>query len=274
MRACALSSCVRQPYPGKSDYVVKQRSVSRWRQNWSLRRPAWLLFLVGAALVAIGVVRVVLTASGSGLVAMIVVGGVLLISPFVVARVERVAVSASGFELPLARQMASVGAPRAARLLDRTELGRFAESCRFVQAELDDAKYRDAWSHLENRLVDQGAELASAEKFDPAEVRALFASDDPAIRVLALGLMKGAPDLADGATLLTAIADPKSANEQYQGLALVKVCWPHLSKTYRTAIRSVIEGDIDVPAGSARRVLADEILALPLSDELIPRKRT
>jgi hypothetical protein len=238
-----------------------------------MRRPAWLLFLVGAVLVAIGVVRVVLTASGSGLVAMIVVGGVLLISPFVVARVERVAVSATGFELQLTRQMASIGAPRAARLLDRTDIGRFAESYRFIHAELDGERYQDARSHLQDLLVDRSAELASAEKFDPAEVRALFASDDPAIRVVALGLMKGAPDLADGATLLTAIADPKSPNEQYQGLALVKVCWPHLSKTYRTAIRSVIEGDIDVPAGSGRRALADQILALPLSDELIVRKR-
>lgn len=253
--------------------MAKQGSVSRWRQSVPWRRPTWLLFLAGAALVAVGVVRVVLTASGSGLVAMIIVGGVLLISPFVVARVERVAVSSSGFELPLARQMASIGASRAARVLDRTELGRFAESYRFIQQELDEQRYQDARSHLQDLLVGQAAELASAEKFDPAEVRALFASDDPAIRVLALGLMKGAPDLADGATLLTAIADPKSDNEQFQGLALVKICWPHLSKTYRTAIRSVIEGDIDVPEGSNRRALADQILALPLSDELIARKR-
>lgn len=228
-----------------------------------MRRPAWLLFLVGSALMAVGVVRVVLTASGAGLVAMIVVGGVLLISPFAVARVERVAASASGFELQAARQMASIGAPRAARLLDRTELGRFAESYRFIHAELDAERYADARSHLQTLLVDQAAELAGAEKFDPAEVRALFASDDPAIRILALGLMKGAPDLADGATLLTAIADPKSADEQYQGLALVKTCWPHLSRTYRTAIRSVIEGDLDAPPGSSRRAVADQILALP-----------
>ena len=231
----------------------------------SRRRPTWLLFLTGAALVGVGVVRVVLTASGSGLVAMIVVGGVLLISPFVVARVERAAVSASGFELQLARQMASIGAPRAARLLDRTELGRFAESYRFIHQELDEERYQDARSHLQDLLVGQAAELASAEKFDPAEVRALFVGEDPAIRVLALGLMKGAPDLADGATLLTAIADPKSADEQYQGLALVKICWPHLSRTYRTAIRSVIEGDLDVPEGSGRRAIANQILALPLS---------
>lgn len=223
---------------------------------------------------AVGVVRVVLTASGSGLVAMIIVGGVLLISPFVVARVERVAVSASGFELPIARQMAGIGAARAARVLDRTELGRFAESYRFIHTELDEERYADALSHLQELLVGQAAELAGAEKFDPAEVRALFASDDQATRVLALGLMKGAPDMADGATLLTAIADPKSASEHYQGLALVKICWPHLSKTYRTAIRSVIEGDLDVPAGSSRRTVADQILALPLSDELIVRKRS
>ncbi|MGH3171705.1 MAG: hypothetical protein ACRDN0_38320 [Trebonia sp.] len=57
----------------------------------------------------------------------------------------------------------------------------------------------------------------------------------------------------------------RSGSEQHQGLALVKVCWPYLSKTYRTAIRSVIEGDLDVPAGSSRRLLADQILALPLS---------
>ena len=40
--------------------------------------------------------------------------------------------------------------------------------------------------------------------------------------------MKGDPSLADGATILAAIADSRSPNEQYQDFELAKLCWPQL----------------------------------------------
>jgi hypothetical protein len=231
-----------------------------------LRRwPGLLLVIVGIALVAVGVERVVTTASGAGLVAVVVVGALLLVSPFVLTRVERLSVSTSGFELQLTRDIAGMGAPRTARILENTDLARFAESYSFTHKELEGDKYLDARVHLQDLLVERAAAISRKEKFDATEVRTLFANASPAIRVLTLGLMKGDPGLADGATVLAAIADPRSANEQYQGLELAKLCWSHLPSSYRSAIRSVIESSQDIKAGASRQSLAQEILTLSIS---------
>jgi hypothetical protein len=83
--------------------------------------------------------------------------------------------------------------------------------------------------------------------------------------VLTLGLMKGDSRPADGATVLAAIAEPRSANEQYQGLELAKLRWPRLPSSYRSAIRSVIESNQDIKVGASRWSLAQEILTLPVA---------
>lgn len=229
-----------------------------------LRRwPTLLLVIIGLALVGVGVERVLATASGAGLVTIVVVGAVLLVTPFVLNRVERLGAPGSG--LPLTRDMAGLGAPRAARILERTDLARFAESYSLISPELDDTRYHDAKAHLQNLLVERAAAIAGKEKFDAAEVRALAANPAPTMRVLALGLMKGDSDLADGGTVLAAIADPRSVNEQYQGLELAKLCWPALSTSYRSAIRSVIEANPEAMSGSLQRPLAQEILTLPVA---------
>jgi hypothetical protein len=93
----------------------------------------------------------------------------------------------------------------------------------------------------------------------------MFANTSPAGRALALGLMKGDPSLADGATILAAIADPRSPDEQTQGLELAKACWPQLSKSYRSAIQSVITNNAAGDADSTRRRMAAEVRALPVT---------
>jgi hypothetical protein len=227
-----------------------------------LRRwPTLLLVTIGLALVGVGAERVLATASGAGLVTIVVVGAVLIVSPFVLARVERFNTAGSAFQLT--RDMAGLGAPRAAHILERTDLARFADSYSFLYKELDDERYRDATEHLQDVLVDRAAAIARKEKFEPVEVRALAANASPTMRVLALGLMKGDSELADGGTVLAAIADPRTVNEQYQGLELAKLCWPQLTTSYRSAIRSVIEANPEVMAG--HQALAQEILALPVS---------
>jgi hypothetical protein len=227
-----------------------------------LRRwPTLLLVTIGLALVGVGVERVLATASGAGLITIVVVGAVLIVSPFVLARFDRFNTAGSAFQLT--RDMAGLGAPRAAHILERTDLARFADSYSFLYKELDDERYVDATVHLQDVLVDRAAAIARKEKFEPLEVRALAANASPIMRVLALGLMKGDSELADGGTVLAAIADPRSDNEQYQGLELAKLCWPQLTTSYRSAIRSVIEANPEVMAG--HQALAQEILALPVS---------
>jgi hypothetical protein len=230
-------------------------------------RPAWLLGVAGVALLAAGVVRVIAIASGAGLTTVIVAGGVLLISPFIIGRIQRLSVGTSGLDLQLAKDMADLGAPKAAQILDNTDLAKFAESYAFVHKELEDHQYYHAKIHLQDLLVERASALASAEKFDATEVRRLFANAAPTMRVLVIGLMQGDCSLADGPTVLAAVADPRTKNEQYQGLVLAKLCWRRLGKADRAALKYVIRTDPEIGQSTSRRLAAQEVLALPDSPE-------
>jgi hypothetical protein len=229
------------------------------------RRATLLLGVVGLALLAAAAARVIYTSSGAGIVTLLVIGAVLLVSPFVIARLERLSINSSGFGLQLTRELADAGAPNTARILEHADLGRFAEAYAVVHAELKDLRYEGARSHLQDLLIQRSATLARQEKFDPAEVRTMFTNASPAARALAMGLMKGDPSLADGATILAAIADPRSPSEQSQGLELAKLCWPQLSKSYRSAIQSVIADNAAGDSDSDRRRMAAEVRALPVT---------
>lgn len=230
------------------------------RRSWA----AALLVIVGIVLLGAGVVRVVATASGAGLVSVMAAGALLMIIPFLQPRLERVAVGPSGLELQLARDAAEAGAPDAARILERTDLAKFAESYSFVHEDLGGPDYRSARIHLQDLLVDRAAALARREKFKADEVRAMFANGSLAMRVLAVGLMQGDPSLADGATILAAIGDSQSNNEQYQGMQLAIRCWPRLLPQDRVAIHAWVDSDPGIASSTGRRELADKLLALPV----------
>lgn len=53
------------------------------------RRATLLLGVVGLALLGAAAARVIYTSSGAGIVTLLVIGAVLLVSPFAIARVER-----------------------------------------------------------------------------------------------------------------------------------------------------------------------------------------
>lgn len=230
------------------------------RQRWA----TWLLVTVGVAVVAAGVVRVVAVADGSGLVAVVVAGALLIVSPFILGRIERLAVGPSGLELQLTLDVAEAGAPKAARILERTDLARLAESYSFVYTELGGDEYRSARIHLEDLLVARAAAIARRDKFDAPEVRAMFTRGTLAIRVLALGLMEGDPTLADGSTVLEAVADPRSNNEQYHGMELARTCWARLPGSYQSLVQTAIRSDPGIAISASRKALAAEILALPI----------
>src|SRR6266851_5922444 len=105
------------------------------------RRATLLLGVVGLALLAAAAARVIYTSSGAGIVTLMVIGAVLLISPFVISRFERLSLNVSGLELQLTRDIAELGAPNTARILDRTDLARFAESYAVAGTELSDPSY-------------------------------------------------------------------------------------------------------------------------------------
>jgi hypothetical protein len=100
-------------------------------------------------------------------------------------------------------------APKAAQILQRTNLASFAESYAFIHQELDVLEYRDVEVHLQELLVERSAGIARREKFDASEVRTLFKNGSPMLRALALGLMEGDSCLADGAASTTPAGYPR-----------------------------------------------------------------
>jgi hypothetical protein len=224
----------------------------------------WVVAAIGLALLAIGVWQVGDASSEGGAVAVVIAGAVLLVSPLVVDRLEHLSVSSTGLELRLSQNIAELGAPGTAEILEESGIAGFAESYALVHEELRDSQYQQAKVHLQDVLVERTAAIARRQKFMPAEVRTLFRDGSPMIRVLTLGLMQGDSSLADGASIISAIADSRSGNEQYHGLKLAKICWRQLSDGERTAIQAVLAHPF-IQQDADRRLLADELVALPVS---------
>lgn len=224
----------------------------------------WSVGVIGIAVLVVGVVRVAETASSAGNVALLIVGAVLLLSPFLIDRIVGFSVSSTSLEVRLTREISDLGAPGTAKILQRTDLASFAESYGYIREELAGTQFEGARIYLQDLLVQRSAAVARREKFKPGEVRKLFRDGSPIMRVLALGLMKGDRSLADSATIISAIDNSRSQNEQYHGLELAEQCWYNLPKADQQAIHRAISSS-GIPAASDRGPLADAVLALPVS---------
>lgn len=270
MAAGRLLSAYLAWHAGSASKGVAMSSKGRrrtWRLWWlsAIRWPAipkLAVGLVGVGLLALGAVKFGTAAGDEGAITLVVAGGVLLVSPLLADRIERVSVSPSGVDLWLVTQVSSRGAPETARVLQRTDLGSFAEAYALVHAELRGDDYRRARIHLQDLLVDRASAASAREKFDAWEVRALFGNGSPVVRVLALGLMQGDRSLADIATITGAIAQGRSPNEQYQALRLADLYWTNLSQRDRQDIRHAIE-QADLGQDTSRQRLAQRLLAQP-----------
>lgn len=220
-----------------------------------------LLAVIGLGLLAVGAIKVSVATGGAGPTVLVLAGALLIVSPFVIERVEELSVSGTGFQIRLTREIGALGAPKAAKILDRSDLANFAEPYAFIHEELHDPTYRQARAHLQDLLVERAAALARREKFDASEVRTLFKNGSPMIRVLSLGLMRGDSSLADSTTITSAIADSRSGNEQYNGLRLALDYWPRLLKSDRHAIQAAVTDNPYIYPGSNREPLAKDILS-------------
>ena len=139
--------------------------------------------MIRLALLAAAAARVISCSSGPGIVTLLVIGAVLLISPFVISHVERLSTNAGGYELQLTREIAELGAPNAARVLDRSRL---AQVRRVLRRRRPGTRRRSRSGTprrtLQDLLVQRAAALAHQEKFEAAEVRTLFANGSPELR--------------------------------------------------------------------------------------------
>ncbi|MBO0801521.1 MAG: hypothetical protein J2P25_00380 [Nocardiopsaceae bacterium] len=222
--------------------------------------------VAGLALLVVGVVKALFSAGDGGVIALLVVGALLVVSPFALGRVGRLPAIADGLDLHLGRYLGREagerGGPGTGRLLDRADLARFAESYAFVHEELREPQHLDAKVYLQDLLVQRAAALSRREKLSATEVRALFKDASPMLRVVTIGLMQGDPSLADGATIISAIADSRTANEQFQGLRLALLCWHNLERADRHAIQGAAKDSPHIQPGTDRQSLADQVLAL------------
>jgi hypothetical protein len=249
--------------------VGRRRSLNGWVASvrWAEAGRA-LVGVAGLALLVVGAVKFAGTRGDGGTIALVVVGAILLVCPFVLNRLQRVSVSTTQIDLWLTTQVSDRGAPEAAAILQRTSLGRFAESYTFVHGELD-GEYLGARQHLQDVLVGQAATAAEQEKFDAREVRQLFRNGSLVVRVLAIGLMQGDTSLADVDTVLSAINEGRSRNEQFQAMVLAQKLWPKLSPAEQSDIRWAI-GRAKFEPGSSRYRKAQELLGPGIPDPELP----
>jgi hypothetical protein len=250
---------------------MAMKSPAGWRsaRAWltSVRWPATarlLLGVVGLALLILGAVKFAGSAGDTGPITLVVAGAVLLVSPFVLDRLQHGPASAPRLDPWITTQVSDRGAPQTAAILQRTRLGSFAEAYGLVHDELAEPEYRSARVHLQELLTERAASVARQEVLEGREVRRLFANGSVVVRVLVLGLMRGDRSLADVPTIAAALLDSRSKNEQYQGLLLARLCWPTLSLTDRQEVAAAV-GQASLDPGNDRWHLAQEVLRLPLA---------
>jgi hypothetical protein len=225
----------------------------------------WVLGAVGLAILVTGVVRATVTGGQPGIAILVIVGGVLILSPFVIDRLESVS-AGDTIAVRFTQKVAEAGAPHVAKVLQQTNLGTLADSYAFVHQELLGEEFRNARVYLQDLLVERSAAIAATQKLDTREVRKLLRDGSAIMRVLAIGMMTGDTSLADRRSITSAITDFQSPNEQYHALRVAKNCWPRLSKPDRQHIHDAVKNEISsgaIPPGSERNPLAELILSLP-----------
>jgi hypothetical protein len=217
-----------------------------------------LVSVAGAVCLGLGTWKVYFADGGPGLTVLLVIGAVLLVSPFLLPRLVSVAVSADSFEFRMTEQMAEQGAEKTARAIDHTELAALADAYGTIRSVAPGDRYKDARKQIQDLLVDRAEALAASVSFDRAELRDLFPKTTPVVRVLILGLMKGNTTLADFGVVQAAIRENETNNEQYHALLLAEKCWDRWSPKERTSIQAALR-DRDVGTGD-RREVANRIL--------------
>jgi hypothetical protein len=215
--------------------------------------------LAGIALL-VGTTLLVFDDPGAVSVAVVIVGALLVVAPLIVDRLERFSFGGQGFEFQLTRQIASLGAPKGAGILEETGLARDLETYSFVYRELTDPALLPVRKELLDKVIARASGVAMSRKFDPHEVRALFTAGSPVMRVLVLGLMEGDPSLVDADVLRSAISDSRTGNEQYHGLKLLERVWCRLPSEKRTEFIGVIGSDRYIPLDPDRQQLATRIV--------------
>lgn len=217
-----------------------------------------VLAAAGLAMLAIGAAVALDGAATPTVITPTVAGTLLLVSPFVLARLEPVPVAATAPHM-LTSTLTQLGAHRTAQLLDATDLPRLADAYGFIHHALRAAQYATAQTHLQDAVMARASEIAMTAAFDHTEVHAMFHNGPPLVRDIALGLMEGDESLTDVTTITAATTRPRSANEQRHGLRLAIRVWHTLQPQEQHAILTHLQNDPDVRIDTDRTRLAQEL---------------
>lgn len=244
----------RPPSDGRPAVAVA--SVAKGRRSAAAARV--VLAAAGLAMLAIGAAVALDGAATPTVITPTVAGALLLVSPFILARLEPVPVAATAPDL-LTSTLTRLGAYRTAQLLDGTDLTRLADAYGFIHHVLRAAQYATAQTHLQDAVMARASEIAMTAAFDHTEVHAMFHNGPPVVRDIALGLMEGDESLTDVATITAATTRPRSANEQRHGLRLAIRVWHTLQPQEQQTILTHLQNDPDVRADTDRTRLAQDL---------------
>ncbi len=226
-----------------------------------------LCLVIGGGLLVAGLVGL-FTGVGEGqLVTVLTAGLLLLVMPSIVDRVRSMRLGQ--FEVHLVRQIAAT-ARKSAETLRRLGMEPQLDAYATIYTELRGSELKAVRGEVLDRIVQRVANASAVEKFDKTEVKDLYLSGSPIVRVLALGLMEGDLSLIDGEVLLEAINKSLTGNEQYHALKIVLNGWGQLSDAQRNELGAAIEANPQIARGPARRELAEEIRGLAKSPRIPP----
>ncbi|MFF0345276.1 hypothetical protein [Kribbella sp. NPDC004875] len=252
--------------------AVPARATARDTPTWATKaRPvvdvsARIACLVlGGALLVAGIVGLFTGVSEGQLVTVVAAGLLLLVMPSIVDRIRSMKLGA--FEVDLLRQMAET-AKHAAETLERLGMGPELSAYATIYSELRDEQLTPLRGQLMDRILRRVANAAAVEKFDKDEVRDLFVTGSPVVRVLALGLMEGDRSLIDSDVLLEAIRGPLSGNEQYHALKLAYDGWGRLTPADRNQLLAALDHNPKLQMGPDRIAVAQQIRELDANSRI------
>jgi hypothetical protein len=224
-----------------------------------------LCLLIGGALLVAGLVGL-FTGVGQGpLITVLAAGLLLVIMPSIVDRIRRLKLGE--FEVHLVRQIAAT-ARKTADTLRALGMEKQLDAYATIYTELRGPELKAVRGEILDRIVQRVANASAVEKFDKDEVRELFFTGSPIVRVLALGLMEGDLSLLDGDVLHEAISRSLTGNEQYHALRIVRNGWGRLGPDERTRLLAEIDTNRQVGAGPDRRAVAEQIRELAGSSRI------
>jgi hypothetical protein len=238
---------------------------------------------LGISLLVTGAVAVFATTNSVGSSALIVAGTVVIVLALFANQLE--SVEGGGFKIQLHAVASKLEEARLADAAgDTEEAGKLRAEAQLLFAALEPiaAQYeeiRQGSPYGRERtqkmaeLVRQARQMATLGFVSTEAIEQLFNSGQDGNRIMALGLMRGAPKFADANIAAKVIRQPRSSFEQYQALRVTQeLVRGSVSPDDLKAISEAIavaeaNGSLREKSDSSRSNIADQILKAMPTDQ-------